>query len=353
MTLALIGTVMTFASALMLRVYERTVPDAVLGNIENCLWLVSITQLTLGYGEIVPKSHLGRSLIIGACFFENLLISYFVISTVAFIGCNHPESKFVRFMTSRRETGLNLKIFSTVAIQRWWRYILKQRKNEKHLVEVHKFDISLSKFALRRRKITADKKESIGELVVEMLFQKNKALGHTELHTLKLKAMKETQQRIKQTQQTINSKINRYYLMLKSHKDFGQFSIIEPQGSILNRNAWSVQIPYKSPRLPNKTKPVISVFEHDLNHFESTELFCQPSSKQNSNYLTAKPTSFKRPAFIFTSSDQFNELSALDEKPFFPPSPSTSATIMRRRGYSFSSSKESLDRDNYHLRRLL
>ena len=46
----------------------------------NCLWVTVITITTVGYGDIYPKSHIGRFVGITACLSGYVMISLFVIT---------------------------------------------------------------------------------------------------------------------------------------------------------------------------------------------------------------------------------------------------------------------------------
>lgn len=51
-----------------------------LQQLQNCLWLVVITMTTVGYGDMYPRSHLGRFVGIVACIIGMLLVSLIVVS---------------------------------------------------------------------------------------------------------------------------------------------------------------------------------------------------------------------------------------------------------------------------------
>jgi voltage-gated potassium channel Kch len=46
----------------------------------NSMWCVIITMTTVGYGDFVPKTNLGRTVAVLACIWGNFLISLMVIS---------------------------------------------------------------------------------------------------------------------------------------------------------------------------------------------------------------------------------------------------------------------------------
>ena len=46
----------------------------------NSMWCVIITMATVGFGDFVPKTHLGRFIAILSCVWGNFLISLMVVS---------------------------------------------------------------------------------------------------------------------------------------------------------------------------------------------------------------------------------------------------------------------------------
>jgi hypothetical protein len=72
----------TIIVGIILRVVERPFENEdVFDKIENSWWLVSVTMITIGFGDIVPSTHLGRLLLMISCIWGLFCLSLFVIAT--------------------------------------------------------------------------------------------------------------------------------------------------------------------------------------------------------------------------------------------------------------------------------
>ena len=84
-----------------LRIFERYFDefnDSNLGNYLNDLWCVFITMTTVGYGDISPKSLLGRIIIIISCMFGVFLVGLMVVSVTSYLNIVGVESNVYRIL---------------------------------------------------------------------------------------------------------------------------------------------------------------------------------------------------------------------------------------------------------------
>jgi hypothetical protein len=84
-----------------LRIFERyfdELNDSNLGNYWNDLWCVFITMTTVGYGDISPKSLLGRIIIIISCMFGVFLVGLMVVSVTSYLNIVGVESNVYKIL---------------------------------------------------------------------------------------------------------------------------------------------------------------------------------------------------------------------------------------------------------------
>ena len=84
-----------------LRIFERYFDefnDSNLGNYLNDLWCVFITMTTVGYGDISPKSLLGRIIIIISCMSGVFLVGLMVVSVTSYLNIVGVESNVYKIL---------------------------------------------------------------------------------------------------------------------------------------------------------------------------------------------------------------------------------------------------------------
>lgn len=92
-------TILSFA----LRTFEYGVKDPEkitslkgdndLQSLINCFWLIIVTMTTVGYGDLYPKSHLGRFIGVVACIIGMLIVSLIVVSLAVIAEFTLEEKK--------------------------------------------------------------------------------------------------------------------------------------------------------------------------------------------------------------------------------------------------------------------
>ena len=131
-----------------LRIFERYFDNKIenngnenngskLGNYLNDLWCVFITMTTVGYGDISPKSLLGRIIIVISCLFGVFLVGLMVVSFTSYLNIEGVESNIYNIiLKSNRMEERNKLAFKAIA-----QYLksVKEIKKEKFIVSKDDF----------------------------------------------------------------------------------------------------------------------------------------------------------------------------------------------------------------------
>lgn len=87
--------------AYQLKIFEGPLSEAsgqYFDSYFNCLWVTVITITTVGYGDIYPKTHIGRLVGITACLSGYVMISLFVITLTNMLNLSVAEQNSFNLM---------------------------------------------------------------------------------------------------------------------------------------------------------------------------------------------------------------------------------------------------------------
>ena len=137
---------------LLLYFYEQSVPDSPFSYVWNGFWLVSYTQSTIGYGEMTPRTHLGRLAIILSSFIGLFLYSYIVLMVRTNTLLNERQSKLYFAIKHKRVGVKNLIKPATQLLQRWWVLTMKRKRKSNKIQYIFQFNSALAEFSYQRAK---------------------------------------------------------------------------------------------------------------------------------------------------------------------------------------------------------
>lgn len=120
------ATVLLFG--LTLHVLETNTPNSGLNSVSNSAWFLTMTQATIGYGDITPKTYTCTLVVLLACFMAYCTLSlliylisrYFTMSSSQlslYIALNYAHRKRQQYKAA------------VLLIQAWWRLILKRMRH--------------------------------------------------------------------------------------------------------------------------------------------------------------------------------------------------------------------------------
>lgn len=135
-------------TGLLLRVFERTVTShsEQLEYIWNGLWLSLVSDNTIGYGDIVPMTHIGRALISVSILLGIILIAYSVGWIYKVTSLDVKELRLSASIMVKRFASRELFQAAVTLIQTAWKLHKKRQKGENRIVEVLRFSLSIHKF---------------------------------------------------------------------------------------------------------------------------------------------------------------------------------------------------------------
>ena len=123
----------------------------------NSMWCVIVTMSTVGFGDFVPHTHLGRTVAILACLWGNFLISLMVVSLTVTSDFTLPSHRqaFKAILQNQEESKLRDK--AARAIQAFFRYYRKQNPSDSSTTRLKQ---ELREFqTLRRHMITTQNQD--------------------------------------------------------------------------------------------------------------------------------------------------------------------------------------------------
>jgi len=162
-----------FVFGLALRTTEQPWPGSSFKFMANGWWIIAVSMTTIGYGEIVPVTHLGRGVTTAACIWGAFLLSAFVVVLIDGAVLEENEGVVFEKFSERIYVKSKLKIFAIKYIQRRIRLFLA-RKNKTRFSILDRVQLtarthlSAFRFKKARKQHMVQEEETVEEITVRM-----------------------------------------------------------------------------------------------------------------------------------------------------------------------------------------
>ena len=153
-------------SGLLLRVYERS--EDSIRSLYDSLWLISYTQRTIGYGDVIPQTHFGRLICVGAgfvgCMTLSLMINFVEQSTRLTV----REKDFLKELYCKEQARTHLPSLAVLLLQRWWRVVAARRDKRKRLQLLRLYNWTAASFRLRYQIMISKENPEVDETILKV-----------------------------------------------------------------------------------------------------------------------------------------------------------------------------------------
>ena len=113
--------------------YVNIKGDNDLQDLQNCFWLIIVTMITVGYGDMFPKSHFGRFIVIIAAIIGMLLVSLIVVSLAVLTEFTDEEKKAYNVIKKiQADSSAFQKAANVICDVCKLRYLNEKKKKEKN-----------------------------------------------------------------------------------------------------------------------------------------------------------------------------------------------------------------------------
>ena len=189
LTLFVLASLVFSSAGLLVHTLERTATLGLL--VYDGPWLVAVTQLTVGYGDIAPSTDWGRLVVIGPGLLGVLTLSLVVANATRRLALNRRQKAVVERLYNQWYLRRNCDLLACVYIQRRWRLQLARRKHTanrlKSLLDFQQIHIQFTKQYGKCLKDSLELEDQMQKFS-QYFFKATKA-EKTRLNTLKITRM--------------------------------------------------------------------------------------------------------------------------------------------------------------------
>ena len=153
-------------SGLLLRVFEQNVPNRPeMAYIWNGFWLVEVSNQTIGYGDLVPLTHIGRGIIVLSILVGIGTLSFVMLWAGLQLTLENQELRTFAAIVSKKIASERLQLNAAILLQRKWRLALKRKHAQPRLRETFEFNFQLTKFRFERNLCKATNEPTLKDQV--------------------------------------------------------------------------------------------------------------------------------------------------------------------------------------------
>lgn len=125
-TITVVSVTIMILSGLLFHMIERSAYPSLL--IYDGPWFIAVTQLTVGYGDILPKTDLGRLIAMGPGLCAMLTLTLVVAYFLMYMKMTMDQKNLASELTHRGYLRDKLANLTATFLQRWWRLKLSRKR---------------------------------------------------------------------------------------------------------------------------------------------------------------------------------------------------------------------------------
>jgi hypothetical protein len=150
-----------FATRIFERPYSNDNADAADLNFDyvwNSMWLIVLTMTTVGYGDFFPRTHMGRFVVVLACFWGVFLVSMMVVTLTVSSEFTKGESRAYDILFRLNAKELAKKRASYVIKSALQLFVIQRKYkdhpdyNNMHIVKSNELSNHLDAFRIQRNR---------------------------------------------------------------------------------------------------------------------------------------------------------------------------------------------------------
>jgi len=152
LTFILAWATLNVTGGLALRTFDHSVPGNKVDTLWSAFWSVVVSETTIGYGDAMPLTHIGRLTIIASIALGMAIYAYVIMNTHKGMELN-PHQHVLYGAIHYAESYKKQRNPAALLVQRWWKYYRNRALGLPSLGHLAKFNFHIRTFRLMRRKV--------------------------------------------------------------------------------------------------------------------------------------------------------------------------------------------------------